>query len=118
MTQEFTTFRCPKCANVEHVRQKLLLIDKYDFEHFRYAPETRSACGCQGNLSVDGLKPEFVRESPLQQFVSGLYCEACGVGFVPDEKAKPSPPRWRLSPEGWHLVNSDGSLDPPQDKPR
>jgi hypothetical protein len=108
--------RCPKCASSENVRSKLLLIDEFNHAHFMHSPDVRSACDCHGQLSVDGLRPEFVQEQKLQQFVSGLYCDACGIGFVPDEMAKPSPQRWISTPEGHRRVNPDGSLGPPQQK--
>ena len=90
------------------------MIDKLNVEHLKYHPDERSACSCQGEFSVDGLKSEFVTEGPLQQFVLALYCEGCGVGFVPEEMAKPAPQSWKLSELGWHRVNADGSFGPPQ----
>jgi hypothetical protein len=107
---------CPTCASPEHVREKLILIDKLDSEHLMHHPNERSACGCQGDLSVDALKPEFVREPPLQQFVAGFYCERCSIGFIPEEIAKPEPQAWKLSTQGWHRVNPDGSLGPAQER--
>jgi len=107
---------CPKCASSEHVREKVVLIDRLNVEHLKYHPNERSSCACQGELSVDGLKPEFVAEGPLQQFVLGLYCEACGVGFVFEEMAKPPAQSWKLSELGFHRVGADGSLGPPQER--
>ena len=116
MNQPTLSTECPKCKSSEHVREKMLMIDKLNAEHLKYNPNERSACACQGDLSVDGLKPEFVIEGPLQQFVQGLFCEVCGVGFVPEEMAKPAPQSWKLSELGWHRVNADGSLGPPQER--
>lgn len=96
------------------LRSKSLLIAPFDSAHHRQHPETRSACDCHGQLSVDGLKPDAVAQAPLQQFVSGLYCQACGIGFVPDEMAKPLPQLWKLSAEGFHPILADGSLGPAQ----
>ena len=112
MTQTPPNVSCPKCKSTAGVRPKLLLIDKFNVEHFNHYPEFRSGCDCQGQLSVDGLKTEFVQAQPFQQFISGLYCEACGVGFVPSEMAKPLQQGWKLSAEGVHPVNPDGSLGP------
>ena len=104
---------CPKCASRDHVREKLLLIDELNAEHLKGHPGERWSCS--GELSVDGLKPEVVSESPLQQFVRGLFCERCEVGFVPEEMAKPEAQSWKLSEQGFHRVNPDGSLGPPQE---
>jgi hypothetical protein len=116
MTQPQSLKACPKCGTSAHVREKLILIDELNAAHLLHHPDERSACACEGNLSVDGLKPEFVRDGSLQQFIVGLYCEACGLGFVPEEMLKPEPTRWRLSKEGWHRVNSDGTLGPPTER--
>jgi hypothetical protein len=105
---------CPKCRRSVHVHQKLLLIDKFNDEHFVNYPNERTSCPCEGDMSVDALRPEFVRDVPLEQFVTGLYCEACGIGFIPERLAKPRRQSWKLSKDGWHRVNSDGSLGPPQ----
>ena len=116
MKHKMLSTACPKCASSEHVREKVLMIDKLNAEHLKYHPDERSACPCQGEFSVDGLKSEFVTEGPLQQFVLGLYCEVCGVGFVPEEMAKPAPQFWKRSELGWHRINADGSLGPPQER--
>jgi hypothetical protein len=108
---------CPKCGRTDGIRPKLLLIDKFNHAHFREHPEERSGCLCQSDLSVDGLKPEFVADSPLEQFVEGHYCQACGIGFVSDDVAKSLPQMWKLSPQGWHRVQTDGSLGPPEAPP-
>ena len=114
MTSSSSLASCPRCQSNAHVREKLLLIDSFNDQHFKYYPNERSGCSCQGDLSVDGLKPEFVREGSLQQFVTGLYCELCGVGFVPEDMAKPKPKTWKVTKEGYCRVNPDGSLGPPQ----
>ncbi|WP_157500047.1 hypothetical protein [Lysobacter sp. Root983] len=114
MTDPASTPACPKCASAAHTRPKLLLIEPFDSAHFEQAPDTRFGCECHGQLRVDGLKPHAVAEAPLQQFVSGLYCQACGIGFVPDEMAKPAPQRWMPTPQGFRPIQPDGSLGPPQ----
>ena len=112
MTNVSTLANCPGCKSNTQVREKLLLIDPFNARHFEHYPNERSACSCEGDLSVDGLKPEFVEEEPLQQFVPGLYCDSCGVGFVPEQMAKPAPQRWMPTEEGLRRVNADGSLGP------
>jgi hypothetical protein len=37
------------------------------------------------DLRVDDVRPELLSDHPLEQFVEGLYCDACGHGFVPDD---------------------------------
>ena len=108
------TEACPKCDSAAQLRSKWLLIDAHDPARAQRHPHTRGACACEGDLGVDGLKPELVADAPLQQFVSGLYCEACGIGFVPETMAKPAPQRWVLTPEGYRVVRADGTLGPAQ----
>ncbi|WP_411879403.1 hypothetical protein [Polaromonas sp. YR568] len=116
MTPTTIPDECPNCASSKNVREKLLLINPLNAGHLEQRPGERSSCACEGGLSVDGLKPGFVAEAPLQQFVAGLYCEACGTGFVPEGMAKPAAQSWKLSELGFHRVNEDGSLGPPQER--
>jgi hypothetical protein len=37
------------------------------------------------DLRVDDIKPELVSDRPLEQFIEGLYCDACGRGFVTED---------------------------------
>jgi hypothetical protein len=92
----------------------MLLIEKAYDEHLDAYPNERSPCSCHGGLSLSDLLPEFVTEGDLQQFLVGLYCEACGLGFIPAVMAKPARQAWRLTELGWHPVKPDGSLGPPQ----
>jgi len=107
---------CPRCASSNDVREKVLLVDKLNAQHLKHHPNERSSCACEGGLSIDGLKPELVADGPLQQFVSGFYCEACGIGFVPEDMLKPAAQSWKLSELGFHRVNEDGSLGLPQER--
>ena len=61
---------------------------------------------------VDGLKSEFQSLGPLAQFVQGLYCNHCGVGYIPESMAKPAAPRFQQTPGGWRRMYSDGTLGP------
>ena len=107
---------CPKCSKSVHLKRKLLLIDAFNEKHFAVFPNERAECPCEGDMSVDGLLPGVVQAHPLQQFIVGLYCDSCGVGFVPESMAKPAPQKWKLSKRGWHRVNEDGTLGPPQNR--
>jgi hypothetical protein len=105
---------CPKCSSSEKVREKMLLIDKPNVEYAKANPNVRAPCTCHGDFSVSDLLPEFVVGGDLQQFVVALYCETCGLGFVPDHMAKEARQAWTLTELGWQRLNPDGSLGPPQ----
>jgi hypothetical protein len=68
-------------------------------------------------FSVEQLRPELVQPGVLQPFISGFYCERCGIGFLPDNVRKPREQGWMLLADGWHLVGSDGSVGPPRSRP-
>ena len=103
---------CPRCSLVDAVRWKLVLIDSYDAAHAASYPQWRTGCTCQGDLTVDGLRPEFISSGPLAQFVHALYCERCGIGYIPEYMAKPPPPRYQGSRDGFRRVFPDGTLGP------
>jgi hypothetical protein len=94
----------------------MILIDELNAGQLATYPNERHDCPCEGDFSVDGLRAEFIQEGALQQFISALYCDKCGVGFVPNEMLKTPRQKWALSKEGWHPVNSDGSLGPPKQR--
>lgn len=99
---------CPRCKSTAQVSHKLLLINAAD----RCSSSSRSAwrhgCACKG-FSIDDLKPEFSDRGPV---IEGLYCDACSVGYVPDFMAKPAPPTYQISREGFQRVFEDGSIGP------
>lgn len=64
---------CPQCGNTECIREKLLLIDG------KLHPNS-----CRSNLRVDQVLKEKLKESPLEQFIDGFFCDKCGHGFIPD----------------------------------
>jgi hypothetical protein len=89
------------------------MIDAANTRHASNPRPWRVACACQGDFAVDSLKPEFQCQEPLAQFIQGLYCERCGIGYVPERMAKPSPPRYKGTREGFRRVYPDGTLGPP-----
>jgi hypothetical protein len=95
---------CPRCRTGTTVRGKLLLV-------LESAP-----CAC--SVGLNQLRPESIPEGDLRQFIQGFYCDACGIGFLPDEMAKGAPQLWKLSKEGWRPVNPDGSLGTPRPLPK
>jgi hypothetical protein len=99
---------CPRCHLTTHVSRKLLLINAAGSHPSAALSDWRSGCPCEG-FSVDDLKPEFAK---LGQFILGLFCTSCSVGYVPEAMAKASPPAYQSSPEGWRRVFPDGTLGP------
>lgn len=90
------------------------MINKPDLLHAQVYPNHRSVWSYHGELSVSDLQPQCVPPGDLQQFIAGWYCDACAVGFVPDEMAK-VPRQLYVAKSGFfHPVNPDGSLGPPQ----
>lgn len=100
---------CPRCHSNTAVVSKLLLINPVHARHAVTPSIWRDECPCKGGFSVDDLKPELAH---LGQFVHGLFCQGCGVGFVPEDLAKPAPPRYESSPGGWRRVYADGTRGP------
>jgi hypothetical protein len=95
----------------EHVKAKLVLVDRLDPARAGDAPRSwESECGV--SVSVTDLKPEFVRPGPTGQFVQGLHCERCDLGYLPESIAKPSRLRYRAVEGGWRRSNADGTLEP------
>jgi hypothetical protein len=103
---------CPRCQLSDRVRRKLVLINPWDEAHAAAHPHWRVTCACQGDLTVDSLRPEFISQGPSAQFIQALYCERCCVGFVPDYMAKPAPPRYQGGREGFRRVFPDGTVGP------
>jgi hypothetical protein len=99
---------CPRCHLTTHVSCKLLLINPAGSHPSASQSVWRSGCSCEG-FSVDDLKPEFAN---LGQFIVGLYCESCSVGYIPEAMIKALPPAYQPSPEGWRRVFPDGTRGP------
>jgi hypothetical protein len=101
---------CPRCSLGDRTKRKLVLIERGD--PARISADWRVSCSCEGDLSVSDLKPEFAVAGPTAQFIQGLYCERCGIGYVPEHMAKPAAPAYRPTAEGWRRVYPDGTLGP------
>ncbi len=71
---------CPNCQSSSNVKPKLLMLAKYSADE---ADKRDNNCGYQrrDQLAIDEYQST---PSPLDQFVSGPYCESCGIGYVPD----------------------------------
>jgi hypothetical protein len=72
---------CPSCGKTVAVRPKLLLID----EAWVAEPGKDPRLAHFADLRVDDVKPELLSDHPLEQVIEGLYCDACGRGFVTED---------------------------------
>ena len=83
---------CPRCGSAEYVEVKLVLVDRLDPS--RAADETRTwESMSAGRVSVTDLKPELMQSGPAGQFIEGLHCKRCDVGYLAESILKPSRPR-------------------------
>jgi hypothetical protein len=99
---------CPRCHSIARVRPKILLVNAAGSSTSASQSEWRASCACDA-FSVDDLKSEFAIGS---QFIQGLYCESCSIGYLPESVAKPAAPRYQATPEGWRRVLPDGTVGP------
>jgi hypothetical protein len=68
---------CPKCGSSAHTSRKLLLIDSQSIAS--HIHELSTIRGFSETLRLNEASHTF------DQFVEGLYCAACGTGFLTDE---------------------------------
>lgn len=87
-----------------------MLIDPAD--PARASDARRVGCSCTGDLSVSDLKPELAASGVAAQFIEGLYCDRCGVGYVPEVLAKPPGAKFMAAPGDWRRVYEDGTQGP------
>ena len=84
MTIPKDSITCPKCLSIEHVRSKTVLIGAASPRKI-FGREQPTGYTRKDQLAVDECKSELLQDEPLEQFISGYYCEACGIGFVSDD---------------------------------
>jgi len=101
---------CPSCKSTDRLRSKLLLIDPADPS--RASDDRRVGCSCVGDLSVSDLKSEFAASGVAAQFIEGLYCDRCGIGYVPEFMAKPARAKFIAALGGWRRIYDDGTQGP------
>jgi hypothetical protein len=77
---------CPRCHSDARVVAKLLLIGKASPSIL--FTEERAGYRRRDQVATDECKQEELQKTPLEQFVHGFYCRACGVGFVADRLLK------------------------------
>jgi len=100
---------CPRCNSADRVKLKLVLIDRADPAR---ALDNRRSWTSDLSVSVTDLKPEFTVPGSVGQFIQGMYCIRCDVGYVPESMAKPPRPRYQAVDGGWRRSNEDGTLGP------
>ncbi len=101
---------CPRCRSSDRVRHRLALIDKGHPEDPVSKWQTIGAS--TGAPSVSDLKPEFVTSGSTAQFIPALYCERCGIGYIPEHMVKLPRPAFLPVPGGFRRICSDGTLGP------
>ena len=69
---------CPLCGDRSYLRPKVVLID----EAWADVPGKDPRLKYFADLRVDDVKPDRVPDNPLEQFVSGYYCDKCDRAFV------------------------------------
>jgi hypothetical protein len=82
---------CPLCGEGSAVRPKVVLID----EAWVPAPDKDPRYAYFADLRVDDVQPQNLRETPLEQFIDGYYCDRCNKGFVSEEGLKEARRRYR-----------------------
>ena len=75
---------CPICGQAAGVRTKLILID----EAWVPAPGKDPRLKYYTDLRADDVQPQHLRETPLEQFVDGFYCDCCQKGFISERGLK------------------------------
>ena len=100
---------CPRCKSAECVKPKLLLLERGD--PARVGDNQRS-WNSHLAFSTTDLRPELAEPGAVGQFIPGLYCDQCGVGFVPESMAKRPQPEYMPVTDGFRRVYEDGALGP------
>jgi hypothetical protein len=86
-----------------------MLIDRGDPE---YAADPRRSPSSEQAMSVTDLKPEFIVPGVTGQFIISMYCERCGLGYIPDSITKPPRLGYKSVERGWRQLNGDGTVGP------
>jgi hypothetical protein len=74
MTDSTDHENCPRCGESSSVRSKLVLIDG------KWVPGPGKEY--YYTTRVDKFLDEILRETPLEQFMDGFYCNRCNIGFI------------------------------------
>jgi hypothetical protein len=98
---------CPRCKSVDRTQPKVLLINRGDPE---LSGDGRRSWTSDRAFAVTDLKLEYAEPGSTGQFIQGMFCERCGLGYVPESMAKPPRPKFRAVEGGWRRANEDGTL--------
>ncbi len=82
---------CPICKSAANVRAKLVLID----EAWQDLPGVDPREKYFTDMRADDVKPNHLPEEPLEQFLSGFYCDECGKGFISEDILKENRRQYR-----------------------
>jgi hypothetical protein len=74
---------CPSCCTNQYVTNKMILIGARSPKVI-FGDEEMCGYKRKDQLAIDECDPKVLRDAPLQQFVNGYFCNACGGGFVDD----------------------------------
>lgn len=77
---------CPKCNSIDFLKEKMILINKLTLEKINLRDNGEGFPG-QG-VYIDQCKEELVNHGPMEQFMPGLFCTKCGIGFIPHSMLK------------------------------
>jgi hypothetical protein len=100
---------CPRCKSAKGVKPKLLLLERGDPAR---VGDSQRSWNSHLAFSTTDLRPQFAEPGAVGQVTHGLYCEQCGVGFVPESMAKRPQPEYMSVTDGFRRVYEDGTLGP------
>ena len=72
---------CPQCGKNERIVNKMILIGARSPRAI-FGEEEMCGYRRKEQSAIDECKPDRLRADPLQQFVDGYFCIACGIGFL------------------------------------
>jgi hypothetical protein len=71
---------CPKCKSDLNIKPKLLML--------RENSTIEGGWGHHRNLELQ-CNHQVLLSPPLERFVTGFYCDRCGIGYIPDSYLLP-----------------------------
>jgi hypothetical protein len=72
---------CPQCGKNDRIVNKIILIGARSPQAI-FGDEEMCGYRRKEQLAIDECKQDRLRSAPLQQFVDGYFCRACGIGFL------------------------------------
>ncbi|WP_248741332.1 MULTISPECIES: hypothetical protein [unclassified Pseudomonas] len=80
---------CPRCGSAHAVRPKSILIGAASPSKL-FPEEEKTGYRRLDQLAIDECEPQSLNAPPLEQFINGLYCDQCAIGFVANTLVKGS----------------------------